>query len=78
MMEYGFEWTLAHGKPLNAPGKYSLPSQEACCGLKMSRTGMLTCSTTCWGPVLPEDISNSTDLSLVTSLVDRAKLGEST
>lgn len=68
LLAHGFEWAMENSLPLNNP-RYKLPHQRPCCGLTMSRH-MLVCDK-CWSPLLPEDISNSTDLSLVTSLVDR-------
>lgn len=68
MVTHGFEWTMEHGLPINGP-RFKMPMQPACCGLAVSKR-MVVCET-CWQPLLPEDFSNSTDLSLVTSLVDR-------
>ena len=68
MVTHGFEWTMEHGLPINGP-RYKMPIQPACCGLAVTKR-MVVCET-CWQPLLPEDFSNSTDLSLVTSLVDR-------
>ncbi|GAX84742.1 hypothetical protein CEUSTIGMA_g12164.t1 [Chlamydomonas eustigma] len=71
MLVHGFEWTLKHGSPGNSP-RFKMPLQPPCCSLKMTKQRMMVCET-CWQPLLPEDFSNSTDLSLVTSLINSGK-----
>jgi hypothetical protein len=75
MLTQGFEWSMENSWPINSP-RYKLPHQRPCCGLSMSRH-MLVCDK-CWQPLLPEDFTNSTDLSLVTSLVRRTRGGAET
>lgn len=69
MLLRGFEWTMKNGAPQNSP-RYELPHQPPCCGLAQYNR-MITCDK-CWSPLLPEDFTNSTDLALVTSLINRA------
>ncbi|KAG1676217.1 hypothetical protein FOA52_006434 [Chlamydomonas sp. UWO 241] len=71
MMDLGFEAAFASGERSQLP-RFTLPHQPQCCGLRMA-PGMLTCET-CWQPLLPENLpgsNGSTDLQLVTAIIDR-------
>ena len=68
MLNLGFEETMDKGIPINS-FRFKMPHQPPCCSMAVIK-GMIMCES-CWQPLLPEDFSNSTDLTLVSSLVSR-------
>ena len=68
MITIGFEETMERGAPNNSI-RFKMPHQPPCCNIAVVNRQIM-CES-CWQPLLPEDFSNSTDLTLVSSLVSR-------
>lgn len=73
MLSLGFEETMDRGDPTNS-FRFRMPHQPPCCNVAVINR-MIMCES-CWQPLLPEDFSNSTDLTLVSSLVSRNRGSE--